>query len=209
MSDRRKEILLVAKQLFAERGVHATTVREIGGRAGILSGSLYHHFASKQDMVDAILGPWCDAILRRYDEIVGSGADAVTRLTEMTTYAFGLIAEDAAGLVMFYNDGPRLAAEARFAYLAHFDRTLEDHWAAVLADGVAEGSLRCDVDPTLFYRVVRDAVAGAARWYRPSKSKTLQDTADAFVDLMLHGLVVRDDRRRDHEGSNGRGRARS
>jgi AcrR family transcriptional regulator len=192
MSDRRNEILLVAKQLFADRGVHATTVREIGGQAGILSGSLYHHFASKHDMVDAILGPWCAEIMRRYESIIGSGADAVTRLTEMTHYAFSLIAEDAAGLVMFYNEGPRLASQERFTYLAHFDRRLEEQWAGVLADGVNEGSLRADIDPVLFYRVVRDTVAGAARWYRPSKSLTLQQMADAFVDLVLHGLVVRD-----------------
>ncbi len=50
-SERRDEILAIAAQLFAERGFAATTVREIADAAGILSGSLYHHFDSKASMV--------------------------------------------------------------------------------------------------------------------------------------------------------------
>ena len=50
-----------------------TTVRDIADAAGILSGSLYHHFDSKESMVDEILrhlpGASCSA---RYDEIVAS-----------------------------------------------------------------------------------------------------------------------------------------
>ena len=41
--------------MFAERGLRATTVRDIADSAGILSGSLYHHFSSKEEMVDEVL----------------------------------------------------------------------------------------------------------------------------------------------------------
>ena len=42
-------------RLFAEKGFRNTTVRDIADAAGILSGSLYHHFDSKESMVDEIL----------------------------------------------------------------------------------------------------------------------------------------------------------
>ncbi|MDJ0113374.1 helix-turn-helix domain-containing protein, partial [Rhodococcus erythropolis] len=54
-SGRRDELLEIAAGLFADRGVRATTVRDIADAAGILSGSLYHHFDSKESMVDEIL----------------------------------------------------------------------------------------------------------------------------------------------------------
>ena len=44
---RREELLAIAASLFAERGFKNTTVRDIADAAGILSGSLYHHFDSK------------------------------------------------------------------------------------------------------------------------------------------------------------------
>ena len=52
---RRDELLALAATMFAERGLRATTVRDIADSAGILSGSLYHHFSSKEEMVDEVL----------------------------------------------------------------------------------------------------------------------------------------------------------
>lgn len=52
-NSRRDELLELAAAMFAERGLRATTVRDIADSAGILSGSLYHHFSSKEEMVDS------------------------------------------------------------------------------------------------------------------------------------------------------------
>src|SRR5256885_9738491 len=70
-SERRAELLELAARLFAERGLRATTVRDIADAAGILSGSLYHHFDSKESMVDEILRRFLDELFDRYRAIVG------------------------------------------------------------------------------------------------------------------------------------------
>src|SRR5229473_7166358 len=72
-SDRRAELLALAAHLFAERGLRATTVRDIADAAGILSGSLYHHFDSKESMVDEILRGFLDELFGRYRAIVAAG----------------------------------------------------------------------------------------------------------------------------------------
>lgn len=54
-SGRREEILQIARTLFAEKGFEAASIREIGDAAGILSGSLYYHFATKDDMLDELV----------------------------------------------------------------------------------------------------------------------------------------------------------
>ena len=64
-SGRRDELLEIAAGLFADRGVRATTVRDIADAAGILSGSLYHHFDSKESMVDEIPAPVPRRTLRK------------------------------------------------------------------------------------------------------------------------------------------------
>ena len=69
-TDRREVILREAAELFARQGVAATTVREIADAAGILSGSLYHHFASKDDIVDAVLSTFLTDLRKRYDEVL-------------------------------------------------------------------------------------------------------------------------------------------
>src|ERR1700759_3988738 len=54
-SDRRANILEVATRRFAEHGVVNTTVRQMGNEAKILWGSLYHHFATKEEMMNEIV----------------------------------------------------------------------------------------------------------------------------------------------------------
>src|SRR4051812_26683632 len=60
---RRNELLGIAADLFADRGYNATTVRDIADEAGILSGSLYHHFDSKESMIDTILSSFIEQTL--------------------------------------------------------------------------------------------------------------------------------------------------
>lgn len=51
---RRDMILETAVQLFSEKGVHQTTMKDIGLAAGISMGAMYHYFASKEDIVLAL-----------------------------------------------------------------------------------------------------------------------------------------------------------
>jgi AcrR family transcriptional regulator len=57
---RRDEILEFAAGVIAERGIKDATVRDIGEAAGILSGSLYYHFDSKEQIVLELLKPSTD-----------------------------------------------------------------------------------------------------------------------------------------------------
>src|SRR5438105_3978385 len=74
-SDRRAELLALAAGLFAERGFKNTTVRDIADAAGILSGSLYHHFDSKETMADEILSTFLGELFGRYRAIVSDQPD--------------------------------------------------------------------------------------------------------------------------------------
>ena len=77
--------------MFAERGLRATTVRDIADGAGILSGSLYHHFASKEEMVDELLRGFLDWLFARYREIVDSEANPLERLRGLFMASFEAI----------------------------------------------------------------------------------------------------------------------
>ena len=59
--------MTIAAQVIAERGIKGATVRDIGDAAGILSGSLYHHFWSKEQIVLELLMP---SIQEQYERSV-------------------------------------------------------------------------------------------------------------------------------------------
>jgi AcrR family transcriptional regulator len=190
MAERRDELLAVARATFAERGVKAATVREIGARAGVVSGSLYHYFGSKLDMVDAILSEFCDQILASYHAMDTSTDDVATRLRAFARYAFSLIVADRAALTVFFNEGQYLSSQDRFAYLVTFDKRIERYWVDVIKTGVKQGTIRPGIDARLFYRIVRDTIAGAVHWYVPSKNKPIDDVAESVIDMLLRGVLV-------------------
>src|SRR6188768_1431941 len=88
---RRDELLGIAAELFASKGFRNTTVRDIADAAGILSGSLYHHFDSKESMVDEILRTFQDELFGRYDEILASDADPRAKLEQAVRVSFDAI----------------------------------------------------------------------------------------------------------------------
>ena len=185
----RTKLLDAAKQLVWDRGVEATSPNMLLARSGVGQGSLYHHFGSKLDIVDAILTEFHDHVLTGYQAIVDKEPDPIERLRQMTRFAFSLIVDSPAAVLMVQNEAKYLSEQKRFDYLAKEERTVAGLWHAALEEGVGQGRIRSDVDLQMFYRFVRDAVAGSIRWFKPTKSKTIEDIADAVSDMLLHGIL--------------------
>ena len=68
--ERKNEILDVAEQLFAEKGFDNASTNDIIKRIGIARGTLYHHFKSKEEILDAIVNRITNAGIARAKIIV-------------------------------------------------------------------------------------------------------------------------------------------
>jgi TetR/AcrR family transcriptional regulator, cholesterol catabolism regulator len=187
-SERRDEILAIAAELFAERGFGATTVREIADAAGILSGSLYHHFDSKESMVDDLVRGLLDRLTTRYREIVATRDDAEQMLRALVREAFTAIAEDRATVAVMVNEWNLFVTFPRFAYLRDVEEEAERIWVGVLARGMRSGAFQSELDPRLVYRMMRDAIWVSVRWYRPDGRDGPEHTADQYTDILLGGI---------------------
>lgn len=190
-TSRRDELLVVASGLFAERGLRTTTVRDIADAAGILSGSLYHHFDSKETMVDEILRSFLDALFESYHVVVAAGLPARETLTGLVTASFESIDRDHSAVAIYQDEAKRLSGQERFAYIRERNVEFRSLWSDVLSRGVADGSFRKDLDTELVYRFMRDTVWVAVRWYRPGGELTAQQVADQYLSVVLDGIVPR------------------
>ena len=82
----RQRILDVAVDLFIEQGYAGTSVRDISDRLGMTKGSLYYHFASKEDVLNALVTPLMDDLDRFTADAASAGsADAalLARLVDL------------------------------------------------------------------------------------------------------------------------------
>jgi TetR/AcrR family transcriptional regulator, cholesterol catabolism regulator len=187
-SERRDEILAIAAQLFAERGFASTTVREIADAAGILSGSLYHHFDSKESMVDELVHEMLDRVLAAYRAIIATDVAPEVALRALVREAFTAIASDAATVTVMVNEWNLFVKFPRFGYLREIYEETERLWVSVLQRGAQTGAFRPDLDPWMLYRMMRDSIWVSVRWYRPDGPDGPEQLADAYVDVLLGGI---------------------
>ena len=187
-SNRRAELLEIAAGLFAEKGFRNTTVRDIAEAAGILSGSLYHHFDSKESMVDEILRTFQEELFAAYDAVLASDDDPRTKIEKCVRLSFEAIAKHPHEVAIFQNEAAYLGDFERFAYLAERNEQSRLVWITLLREGVEAGALRSDLDVELTYRFIRDTVWVAVRWYRPGRKYSHNDIAEQYLTILLDGI---------------------
>src|SRR3954469_21156101 len=79
MASRREELTRIATRLFAERGYQGTSIAEIAEELGVQKPSLYHHIASKEDLLWEVASDGARAFHEALDA-VPAGATAVERI---------------------------------------------------------------------------------------------------------------------------------
>ena len=187
---RRDELLELAATMFAERGLRATTVRDIADSAGILSGSLYHHFSSKEEMVDELLRGFLDWLFTRYQEIVDTEANPLDRLKGLFMASFEAIADRHAQVVIYQDEAKRLADQPRFSYVEERNKEQRKMWVDVLNQGIEEGYFRPDIDVDLIYRFIRDTTWVSVRWYQPGGPLTAEEVGQQYLAIVLGGITA-------------------
>ena len=189
---RRDELLDLAATMFAERGLRATTVRDIADSAGILSGSLYHHFKSKEQMVEEVLRDFLDWLFGRYREIVETEADPLRRVEGLFMASFEAIEHRHAQVVIYQDEAKRLSALPQFAFVDERNREQRTMWVDVLKQGVAEGCFGSDLDVDLVYRFIRDTTWVSVRWYQPGGPLTAEEVGRQYLAIVLGGITTKE-----------------
>jgi TetR/AcrR family transcriptional regulator, cholesterol catabolism regulator len=188
-ASRRDELLELAAAMFAERGLRATTVRDIADSAGILSGSLYHHFSSKEEMVDELLRGFLDWLFDRYQEIVATEPNPLERLKGLFMTSFEAIADRHSQVVIYQDEAKRLSGQPRFSYVDDRNKEQRKMWVDVLNQGIEEGYFRPDIDVDLVYRFIRDTTWVSVRWYQPGGPLTAEQVGRQYLAIVLGGIT--------------------
>ena len=144
----RERIVAQAAELFAQRGVTATSLDDVLAAAGAGKGQFYHYFRSRDELVEAAVGLRCTQVLAQLGEALGS----VESMAELASALAGFVRQfEQMGLpgcpigtlateVVESNEGARLHAAAAF-----------DAWEKLFADALMRirerGELRSDASP--------------------------------------------------------------
>ena len=189
--DRRELIVATAAEMFARKGIRATTVREIADAVGVLSGSLYHYFKSKDEIVEEILTEFLEETRARYAEVLARGEGVAETLRELVLASLRVASQRPSATAIYQNQLRYLRDRPEFKEGA---AEVQRVWLELIARGVAEGVFRDDISPRVFYRLIRDAVWMSWRDSHSDSRYSIEQLADAITSVFLDGFVARPDR---------------
>lgn len=187
-------ILSVAVTAFNEHGYDATSIGMLAERLGLSKSAIYHHFASKDEMLDRAL----DAALSGLEAVVddplpvdGSGdANAVDRLEHVLRGAVHVLVEQLPAVTLLLRVRGNTEVERQALTRRRvFDRRI----TALVEEAQAEGALRSDIDASVVARLVFGMINSIVEWYRPGGREGADRLADDVVALALDGLRRNDD----------------
>ncbi|MGO2097628.1 MAG: TetR/AcrR family transcriptional regulator [Candidatus Microbacterium stercoravium] len=184
----RDQILEIAVQVFIEQGYDATSVSSLAARLGLSKSALYHHFASKEELLEVALDEalgGLEGVLKEPGAHDGSARDrleyvlrgAVFVLVERVTYVTLLLR------MRGNSDVERAALERR----RMFDREV----TALVRAAQAEGTMRADIDPSIATRLLFGMVNSIVEWYRPTGGEGSAELARDVLTVALDGLASR------------------
>jgi AcrR family transcriptional regulator len=178
----RSEILDAAAVLLGRDGYQAATVRAIAAQVGIKAASIYHHFPSKDAIVQAVLDRGVAVV---HEAVVAAlaalpaDASAEVRLRAALRAHLGASLEHGAYTYAAARGFGSVPAAVR-APNRGVRRAYEDLWRGIVADLQAEGLVDPEIPPDGVRLMLLGALNWANEWYRPG-GLSLDAVADAFA----------------------------
>ena len=187
----REDILDAAAQVIRKKGFHAASMADIAETVKLQKASLYHHVASKQEILLALLDRALDKLTERIAPLAAQTAQSVPadeKLRNMIHAYLQLMAENAdlASVLLFEHRSLEPKQHAR--HIPNRDR-FESLWRDVLSEGVKSGVFACS-DPALTVRGLLGILNWTLTWYRPKGELSIEQIADHYVNLLYHGLLA-------------------
>jgi AcrR family transcriptional regulator len=191
-SAHRTRLLATSAELFWTHGYRATTTRRIAATLGLQQATLYHHVASKEDLLYEICASSLAQLLRAAETAVAGPASPRQRLEAIIkTNIQELLANQREHATMIFEQRG-LSSERQADVLATLDR-FRQLMRGLITEGQQDGSLRADIDAKYLELGMFNLLTWILVWHRPGEQLTPDALANLVVDIYLNGAATNRD----------------
>ncbi len=184
----KQRILTAATELFSEKGVDATSLREIADRIGVTKGGIYHYFPSKDELHASIHLYRIDAALEELEELTSSDLSSEDKVRKLIWIMLNSIATHREEFTVMLREGVadrplhwQILAEKRERYQVLV--------RGVLEDGLEAGEFE-SFDPKLAALALIGMCNWSYTWIGANDEKPVEQVAEQFSDILLNGMVA-------------------
>ena len=184
MSARREELTRIAARLFAERGYLGTSLADLAEALGVQKASLYHHIASKEDLLWEVAWEGAEVFHAGLDR-VPPDAPAAERIRLALRAHLAVVGQQLDVATVFVREWRHLSGERRDRFISE-RRRYEGRIRELFRAGVEESQLRTDLDVATAALLFLSAANWAYTWLRPGSGT--DELADRLYAALLDGM---------------------
>jgi len=182
-----KEIHRVIARLFAYRGYHSTSMREIARELGMNQSSLYHYFSSKEDILFKLMNDAIDDVFVTLEDIYAADLLPEDKLKRVLDSYIRSYAGDQERLILLVNEMNSLNDKYRHI-LVEKQRRYVQLIKSILSELVGESKMK-KIDPTVAIFAFFGMVHYTIKWYHKDGPITLDELAKLFVEIFTKGIL--------------------
>jgi TetR/AcrR family transcriptional regulator, fatty acid metabolism regulator protein len=191
--ERRRAIIDAAAKVFVEKGYASASISQIAAVAGVSDGLIYRYFDDKRALLDIVLSEYFAKIVAKLERAAASEAPFAEKVRSLISQHLRSFLEDLDFCRFFVSD-VRSANNYRDSPVKKLNRAYTRIFIKVLAEGIAGGEMKADLDP----RLVRDVVFGAVEhvaWRQALRGKSLdiEDVTRQITEVTLSGVAFAQD----------------
>jgi AcrR family transcriptional regulator len=182
-AQRREQLIMTGRQLFAERGFDATSIEEVAARANVSKPVIYQHFGGKEGLYAVVVDREVRALLDRITMAL-TGGHPRELLEQAALALLDYIEHETDGFRVLVRESPGMSASGSFSSVLNDIAHQVEH---VLADEFS----RRDFDPglaELYAQALVGMVALTGRWWLEVRKPDKETVATQLVNLAWNGL---------------------
>lgn len=182
---RREEILQAAAKLFRENGFEKTTVRQLGEKVGIQSGSLFHYFKSKEEILIAMIEETIAENKKLLLESIAGATTSYEKLHNLIRTELELFhGEKRDSTAVLVQDWRKISQEQKRGLYEH-RKDYENLWLSTLEEAAQEGVISPNFNFSILRRLIFGSFAWTVTWYKPEGPLNLDDLTKQILLLIV------------------------
>lgn len=183
----REEILSAALKLFQQKGYTNTSMDDVADAVGLTKGGLYYYVDKKEDLLRQIHDQLLDNFMIRITSTIEGIQDPMERLTAWIRTHTTIIKDYQFHIKVFFTEIDQLSEDTLKRMVERRDK-VQRMLAQILAEGVASGRIRSDIDPNISSFLILGMMNWIYVWYNPKGPSSIEEIIENILMMVRQGL---------------------
>jgi len=184
---RKEEIIVVASQLFKERGYNAVSMRDIAKAMGMKAASLYNHIDGKQEILSTLILKVAEEFTEGMKKVMISKNTPIEKIERIIEIHIDITIDYSEGLAALNNDWMHLEKEDLTSFVKMREE-YEENFRSIIKSGIELGEIKPRHPEVILFSIL-STLRTLYLWYQKRGKLDVNVLKKDMVSVLLKGII--------------------